>query len=163
MPNNSSLIINSDSFKIGDVTYNKGSIVLKDFYGNQQIIEGKQNGFYVPSSLTTVGSNFKLTFEYRDFIDGNPIPLQAELKTPTDGSLYNKKITNSEFINNSYSIPLMPDENGTKIMPFIECYIDNGGKIGEQLFNFLTISKEDYQVILTKPADIYINFIVLIK
>ena len=41
LPNNSSLIINSDSFKIGDVTYNKGSVVLKDFYGNQQIIEGK--------------------------------------------------------------------------------------------------------------------------
>lgn len=163
LPNNSSLIINSDSFKIGDVTYNKGSVVLKDFYGNQQIIEGKQNGFYVPSSLTTVGSNFKLTFEYRDFVDGNPIPLQAELQTPTDGSLYNKKITNSAFINNSYSIPLMPDKDGTKIMPFIECYIDNSGKIGEQLFNFLTISKEDSQVILTKPTDTSINFIVLIK
>lgn len=164
LPNNSSLIINSDSFKIGDITYNKGSVVLKDFYGNQQIIEGKQNGFYVPLSLTTIGNgNFKLTFEYRDSVDREYTELQAELKTPTDGTLYNKKITNSEFINNSYPIPLMPDEGNTKIMPFIECYIDNSGKIGEQLFNFLTISKEDSQVILTKPADTSINFIVLIK
>lgn len=163
LPNNSSLIINSDSFKIGNTTYNKGSVVLKDFYGNQQIIEGKQNGFYIPSSLTTVGSNFKLTFEYRDSVDREYTELQAELKTPTDGTLYNKKITNSEFINNSYPIPLMPSEGNTKIMPFIECYIDNSGKIGEQLFNFLTISKEDSQVILTKPADTSINFIVLIK
>ena len=164
LPNNSSLIINSDSFKIGDVTYNKGSVVLKDFYGNQQIIEGKQNGFYIPSSLTTVGSgNFKLTFEYRDYSEGEKIELQAALATPKAGTLYNKKITNNEFINNSCSIPLTPDENGTKIMPFIECYTDDSGKIGEQLFNFLTISKDNSQVILTKPADTSINFIVLIK
>ena len=164
LPNNSSLIINSDSFKIGDVTYNKGSVVLKDFYGNQQIIEGKQNGFYIPSSLTTVGTgNFKLTFEYRDSVDRDPIDLQAELKTPKAGTLYNEKITNSEFINNSYFITLKPDESGIEIMPFIECYADNSGKIGEQLFNFLTISKEGSQVTLTKPADTSINFIVLIK
>ena len=164
LPNNSSLIINSDSFKIGDITYNKGSVVLKDFYGNQQIIEGKQNGFYIPSSLTTVGSgNFKLIFQYQDYSDRKPVELQAALATPKAGTLYNKKITNNEFINDSYSIPLMPDENGTKIMPFIECYTDNSGKIGEQLFNFLTISKDSSQVILTKPADTSINFIVLIK
>lgn len=164
LPNNSSLIINSDSFKIGDIAYNKGSVVLKDFYGNQQIIEGKQNGFYIPSSLTTVGSgNFKLTFEYRDYSYMEPVELKAELKTPTDGTLYNKKITNNDFINNSYPISLKPDENGTKIMPFIECYTDNSGKIGEQLFNFLTISKDNSQVILTKPVDTSINFIVLIK
>ena len=164
LPNNSSLIINSDSFKIGDVTYNKGSVVLKDFYGNQQIIEGKQNGFYIPLSLTTVGNgNFKLTFEYRDSVDTKYTELEAALATPKAGTLYNKKITNNEFINNSYPIPLMPGENGTKIMPFIECYTDNSGKIGEQLFNFLTISKDNSQVILTKPADTSINFIVLIK
>lgn len=163
LPNNSSLIINSDSFKIGDITYNKGSVVLKDFYGNQQIIEGKQNGFYIPSSLTTVGSgNFKLTFEYRDYSEGEKIELQAALATPQAGTLYNKQLTNSNFINNSYPIDLIPDEDGTKIMPFIECYTYNSGKIGEQLFNFLTISKEDSQVILTKP-DTSINFIVLIK
>ena len=40
---------------------------------------------------------------------------------------------------------------------------DNSGNIGEQLFNFLTISKDNSQVILTKPADTSINFIVLIK
>ena len=164
LPNNSSLIINSDSFKIGDITYNKGSVVLKDFYGNQQIIEGKQNGFYIPSSLTTVGSgNFKLTFQYQDYSDRKPVELQAALATPKAGTLYNKKITNNEFINNSYSIPLMPYEGDTKIMPFIECYTDNSGKIGEQLFNFLTISKDNSQVILTKPTDTSINFIVLIK
>ena len=162
LPNNSSLIINSDSFKIGDVTYNKGSIVLKDFYGNQQIIEGKQNGFYFPSSLTTVGSNFKLTFEYRDYVSGDPIKLEAELKTPTAGTLYNEQLTNNNFINNSYSISLMPNEGDTKIMPFIECYTYNNGKIGEQLFNFLTITKEASVVILTKP-NTSINFIVLIK
>ena len=164
LPNNSSLIINSDSFKIGDVVYNKGSVVLKDFYGNQQIIEGKQNGFYIPTSLTTVSSsNFKLTFEYRDYSNREPVELKAELKTPKAGTLYNKKLTNNDFINNSYSISLMPDEDGTKIMPFIECYTDNSGKIGEQLFNFLTISKDNSEVILTKPADTSINFIVLIK
>ena len=164
LPNNSSLIINSDSFQIGDITYNKGSIVLKDFYGNQQIIEGKQNGFYIPLSLTTVGSgNFKLTFEYRDYSEGEKIEFKAALATPKAGTLYNKKITNNEFINNSYFIPLMPGENGTKIMPFIECYTDNSGKIGEQLFNFLTISKDNSEVILTKPTDTSINFIVLIK
>ena len=164
LPNNASLIINSDSFKIGDITYNKGSVVLKDFYGNQQIIEGKQNGFYIPSSLTTVGTgNFKLTFEYRDYVNRDPIDLEAELETPQAGTLYNEKITNSNFINNSYPITLKSDTNGIEIMPFIECYIDNSGKIGEQLFNFLTISKEDSQVILTKPTDTFINFIVLIK
>lgn len=164
LPNNSSLIINSDSFKIGNTTYNKGSVVLKDFYGNQQIIEGKQNGFYIPSSLTTVGNgNFKLTFEYRDYSDRKPKELEAELKTPTAGTLYNKQLTNDDFTtNNSYPIDLIPDRDDTKIMPFIECYTYNSGKIGEQLFNFLTISKEDSQVILTKP-DISINFIVLIK
>ena len=163
LPNNSSLIINSDSFKIGNTTYNKGSVVLKDFYGNQQIIEGKQNGFYIPSSLTTVGTgNFKLTFEYRDDSDRLPIPFEAKLETPKDGTLYNKQLKNNNFINNSYSIDLIPDKDGTKIMPFIECYTYNSGKIGEQLFNFLTISKEDSQVILTKP-DTSINFTVLIK
>lgn len=163
LPNNSSLIINSDSFKIGKTTYNKGSVVLKDFYGNQQIIEGKQNGFYIPFSLTTVGTgNFKLTFEYRDDSDRLPIPLEAKLETPQAGTLYNKQLTNSNFINNSYSIDLISDKNNTKIMPFIECYTYNSGKIGEQLFNFLTISKGDSQVILTKP-DTSINFIVLIK
>lgn len=164
LPNNSSLIINSDSFKIGNTTYNKGSVVLKDFYGNQQIIEGKQNGFYIPSSLTTIGTgNFKLTFEYRDYINRESIiDFEAALETPKDGTLYNKQLKNNDFINNSYSIVLIPDEDGTKIMPFIECYTYNSGKIGEQLFNFLTISKEDSQVILTKP-DTSINFIVLIK
>lgn len=163
LPNNSSLIINSDSFKIGDTTYNKGSVVLKDFYGNQQIIEGKQNGFYIPSSLTTIGNgNFKLTFEYRDDSDRLPIPFEAKLETPKDGTLYNKQLKNNDFINNSYSIDLIPDKDNTKIMPFIECYTYNSGKIGEQLFNFLTISKGDSQVILTKP-DTSINFIVLIK
>lgn len=163
LPNNSSLIINSDSFKIGNTTYNKGSVVLKDFYGNQQIIEGKQNGFYVPVSLTTVGnSNFKLTFEYRDDSNREPIPLEAALETPKDGTLYNKQLKNNDFINNSYSIDLISDKDNTKIIPFIECYTYNSGKIGEQLFNFLTISKEDSQVILTKP-DTSINFIVLIK
>ena len=164
LPNNSSLIINSDSFKIGNTTYNKGSVVLKDFYGNQQIIEGKQNGFYIPSSLTTVGNgNFKLTFEYQDYSAGDIKELEAKLETPQAGTLYNKKLTNDDFTtNNSYSIDLIPDGDGTKIMPFIECYTYNSGKIGEQLFNFLTISKEDSQVILTKP-DTSINFIVLIK
>ena len=163
LPNNASLIINSDSFKIGDITYNKGSVVLKDFYGNQQIIEGKQNGFYVPSSLTTVGTgNFKLTFEYRDYVNRDPIDLEAELKTPKAGTLYNEQLTNNNFINNSYSISLMPNEGDTKIMPFIECYTYNNGKIGEQLFNFLTITKEASVVILTKP-NTSINFIVLIK
>lgn len=164
LPNNSSLIINSDSFKIGKTTYNKGSVVLKDFYGNQQIIEGKQNGFYIPSSLTTVGNgNFKLTFEYKDYIDRESIiDFEATLETPKDGTLYNKQLKNNDFINNSYSIDLIPDKDGTKIMPFIECYTYNSGKIGEQLFNFLTISKGDSQVILTKP-DISINFTVLIK
>lgn len=164
LPNNSSLIINSDSFKIGDTTYNKGSVVLKDFYGNQQIIEGKQNGFYVPSSLTTVGTgNFKLTFEYRDYIEReSTIDFKAAFETPKDGTLYNKQLKNNDFINNSYSIDLIPDKDNTKIIPFIECYTYNHGKIGEQLFNFLTISKGDSQVILTKP-DTSINFIVLIK
>lgn len=165
LPNNSSLIINSDSFKIGDTTYNKGSVVLKDFYGNQQIIEGKQNGFYIPSSLTTVGNgNFKLTFQYQDYSAGGIKELEAKLETPQAGTLYNKKLTNDDFTtDNSYSIDLIPDKDGTKIMPFIECYTYNSGKIGEQLFNFLTISKKDSQVILTKPSDISINFTVLIK
>lgn len=164
LPNNSSLIINSDSFKIGNTTYNKGSIVLKDFYGNQQIIEGKQNGFYIPSSLTTVGNgNFKLTFEYQDYSAGDIKELEAKLETPQAGTLYNKQLTNDDFTtNNSYPIDLIPDKDGTKIMPFIECYTYNSGKIGEQLFNFLTISKVDSQVILTKP-NTSINFIVLIK
>lgn len=164
LPNNSSLIINSDSFKIGNTTYNKGSIVLKDFYGNQQIIEGKQNGFYIPSSLTTVGNgNFKLTFEYQDYSAGDIKELEAKLETPQAGTLYNKQLTNDDFTtNNSYPIDLIPDKDGTKIMPFIECYTYNSGKIGEQLFNFLTISKVDSQIILTKP-DTSINFIVLIK
>lgn len=164
LPNNSSLIINSDSFKIGNTTYNKGSVVLKDFYGNQQIIEGKQNGFYIPSSLTTVGNgNFKLTFEYQDYSAGDIKELEAKLETPQAGTLYNKQLTNDDFTtNNSYPIDLIPDKDGTKIMPFIECYTYNSGKIGEQLFNFLTISKVDSQIILTKP-DTSINFIVLIK
>lgn len=163
LPNNSSLIINSDSFKIGNTTYNKGSVVLKDFYGNQQIIEGKQNGFYIPSSLTTVGNgNFKLTFEYQDYSAGDIKELEAKLEIPQAGTLYNKQLTNSNFINNSYSIDLIPDKDNTKIIPFIECYTYNNGKIGEQLFNFLTISKGDSQVILTKP-NTSINFIVLIK
>lgn len=164
LPNNSSLIINSDSFKIGNTTYNKGSVVLKDFYGNQQIIEGKQNGFYIPSSLTTVGNgNFKLTFEYQDYSAGDIKELEAKLETPQAGTLYNKQLTNDDFTtNNSYPIDLIPDKDGTKIIPFIECYTYNSGKIGEQLFNFLTISKVDSQVILTKP-NTSINFIVLIK
>lgn len=166
LPNNSSLIINSDQFAIGNTTYDRGAVVIKDFYGNQNIIKSKQSGFYVPSQITQIqdSSNLQLSFEYKDTIEQSTINLTIPDTTTstTDGSFYSEKIRELP-----YSIILKKD-NDNIIMPFIECYIENNDNtLGDQVFNYIKMTKttEGGKAILKLTADesAPFQFVILVK
>ena len=167
LPNNSSLIINSGQFVIGDTTYDRGAVVIKDFYGNQNIIKSKQSGFYVPSQITKIqdSSNLQLSFEYKDSVEQSTINLTIPDTTTstTDGSFYSEKIRELP-----YSIILEKDNNNNIIMPFIECYIENNDNtLGDQIFNYVKITQttEAGKAILKLTADesAPFKFVILVK
>ena len=167
LPNNSSLIINSGQFVIGDTTYDRGAVVIKDFYGNQNIIKSKQSGFYIPSQITQIpdSNNLQLSFEYKDTIEQSTINLTIPDTTTstTDGSFYSEKIRELP-----YSIILEKDNNNNIIMPFIECYIENNDNtLGDQIFNYVKITRitEAGKAILKLTADesAPFKFVILVK
>ena len=167
LPNNSSLIINSGQFVIGDTTYDRGAVVIKDFYGNQNIIKSKQSGFYIPSQITQIpdSNNLQLSFEYKDTIEQSTINLTIPDTTTstTDGSFYSEKIRELP-----YSIILEKDNNNNIIMPFIECYIENNDNtLGDQIFNYVKITRttEAEKAILKLTADesAPFKFVILVK
>ena len=167
LPNNSSLIINCGSFTIGNTTYERGSVVLKDFYGNQNIIKSKQSGFYIPSQITQIqdSNNLQLYFEYKDTIEQSTINLTIPDTTTstTDGSFYSEKIRELP-----YSIILEKDNNNNIIMPFIECYIENNDNtLGDQIFNYVKITRttEAGKAILKLTTDesAPFKFVILVK
>ena len=167
LPNNSSLIINSGQFVIGDTTYDRGAVVIKDFYGNQNIIKSKQSGFYIPSQITQIpdSNNLQLSFEYKDTIEQSTINLIIPDTTTstTDGSFYSEKIRELP-----YSIILEKDNNNNIIMPFIECYIENNDNtLGDQIFNYVKITRttEAGKAILKLTADesAPFKFVILVK
>ena len=167
LPSNSSLIINSGQFVIGDTTYDRGAVVIKDFYGNQNIIKSKQSGFYIPSQITQIpdSNNLQLSFEYKDTIEQSTINLTIPDTTTstTDGSFYSEKIRELP-----YSIILEKDNNNNIIMPFIECYIENNDNtLGDQIFNYVKITQttEAGKAILKLTADesAPFKFVILVK
>ena len=171
LPNNSSLIINCGSFTIGNTTYERGSVVLKDFYGNQNIIKGKQNGLYVPSSISIDDSkNLKLSFSYQETADQQTKDLIVEN--------YNVNLDNTSIYHHTFSttahqawttnIKLKLDKNNHYIMPFVECYIKKtDSTFGDQLFNCLssiiTSSNGEKYLSLSLSADVPFDTIILIK
>lgn len=169
LPNNSSLIINSGQFIIGDTTYDRGAVVIKDFYGNQNIIKSKQSGFYVPSQITQIqdSSNLQLSFEYKDSVEQSIINLTIPDTTTstTDGSFYSEKIRELP-----YTIELQKDDNtGNIIMPFIECYIENNDNtLGDQIFNYVKITTQTTEagkaiLKLTADESAPFKFVILVK
>ena len=166
LPNNSSLIINSGQFVIGDTTYDRGAVVIKDFYGNQNIIKSKQSGFYIPSQITKIqdSSNLQLSFEYKDSVEQSTINLTMPDTTisTTDGSFYSEKIRELP-----HSI-ILKEDKGNVIMPFIECYIENNDNtLGDQIFNYVEITKttENGKAILKLTANesAPFKFVILVK
>ena len=171
LPNNSSLIINCGSFTIGNTTYERGSVVLKDFYGNQNIIKGKQNGLYVPNSISIDNSkNLKLSFSYQETADQQTKDLVVEN--------YNVNLDNTSIYNDTFSttahqawamnIKLKLDKDNNYIMPFVECYIKKtDSTFGDQLFNCLSstitsLGGKKY-LSLSISENVPFNTIILIK
>jgi hypothetical protein len=69
MSTNSSIVVNLEegSAVIGDVTYKRGDIIVKDIYGKTHIVPGSSGGYYFPYSIKSVrdgGSTYELSFQY---------------------------------------------------------------------------------------------------
>ena len=65
LPNNSSLVINTGTLNIGEKTYNRGDIVIKDNYGNEVDVKNNLSGVYIPYKVENLeNGNLQIDFSY---------------------------------------------------------------------------------------------------
>ncbi len=138
---NSALIIGSNNaIHIGNNTYKRGDIVVKNRDNQQILIKNTETGYYKPTTLTKSeeGSNtFELTFSYQDGSNGSPVDLILDMPTTDDGVLYNDIITIST--GSSYLLTL---KNNIKPTYYVYEQLDEN-QLGQRLFESVKVTYSD--------------------
>ena len=171
LPNNSSLVINTGMLNIGEKTYNRGDIVIKDNYGNEVDVKNNLAGVYIPQTEVTDlgGGNLQINFSYSSnkSLEDPKIILNTGT-TPDEGTIYSKMIESAAFASGSVSIKAQR-LNGEPVIPFWECreYAPNTKVIKDKIFDLIQVKLEKDELNNTKLVFTALNknipFILLIK
>ena len=166
LPNNSSLVINTGTLNIGEKTYNRGDIVIKDNYGNEVDVKNNLAGVYIPQTeVTNLGDgNLQINFSYSSnkSLEDPKIILNTGT-TPNEGTIYSKAIESAAFAHGPVSIDAR-EFNGEPVIPFWECreYDPITKVIKDKIFDLIQVKLEKDKSNNTK-LNKNIPFILLIK
>ena len=165
LPNNSSLVINTGTLNIGEKTYNRGDIVIKDNYGNEVDVKNNLGGVYIPTSVDNLDNgNLQINFSYSSnkSLEDPKIILNTGT-TPNEGTIYSEKIESTAFA----SGPISRDAkkvNGKAVIPFWECreYDPKTKVIKDKIFDLINVQLDGDKLVYT-ALNTNIPFILLIK
>ena len=170
LPNNSSLVINTGTLSIGEKTYNRGDIVIKDNYGNEVDVKNNLGGVYIPQSVEKLDNNGNLQINF--IYSSNKSLEDPEIKftgtTPNEGTIYSEIIESTAFANGPVSRDAR-EFNGKPVIPFWECreYDPNTKVIKDKIFDLIQVKLEKDKLnndkIVFTALNKNIPFILLIK
>ena len=156
------MIIGFDNaITIGDDTYNRGDIVVKNKDNQQLLVKNAETGYYRPSTVTSTGDSntFTLTFNYVDGTNGEPVDLEIPTKVTDDGILYNIILTLDAGAQGS--VMLKSDSSSNLIQPVSYVYESTDvGKLGQRLFEAVKIEYSDTAATFTNLTDRQIYVVV---
>ena len=170
LPNNSSLVINTGTLNIGEKTYNRGDIVIKDNYGNEVDVKNNLSGVYIPQSVEKLDNNgnLQINFIYSSNKSLEDPKIKFTGTTPNEGTIYSEMIESTAFDQG----PVLRDArefNGKPVIPFWECreYDPNTKVIKDKIFDLIQVKLEKDESNNTKLVFTALNknipFILLIK
>lgn len=171
LPNNSSLVINTGTLNIGEKTYNRGDIVIKDNYGNEVDVKNNLGGVYIPQTEVTDlgGGNLQINFSYSSNKSlENPKIILNTGTTPNEGTIYSEIIESTAFTHGRVSRDVR-EFNGKPVIPFWECreYDPNTKVIKDKIFDLIQVKLEKDELnndkIVFTALNKNIPFILLIK
>ena len=169
LPNNSSLVINTGMLNIGEKTYNRGDIVIKDNYGNEVDVKNNLAGVYIPKSVEKLDNNgnLQINFIYSSNKSLEDPKIKFTGTTPNEGTIYSEMIESTAFADGPVSIEARV--NGEPVIPFWECreYDPNTKVIKDKIFDLIQVKLEKDELNNTKLVFTALNknipFILLIK
>ena len=145
LPNNSSLVINTGTLNIGEKTYNRGDIVIKDNYGNEVDVKNNLSGVYIPETVEKLDNNGNLQINF--IYSSNKSLENPKIKftgtTPNEGTIYSEMIESTAFDHGSVSRDAR-EFNGKPVIPFWECreYDPNTKVIKDKIFDLIQVQLE---------------------
>ena len=166
LPNNSSLVINTGTLSIGEKTYNRGDIVIKDNYGNEVDVKNNLGGVYIPQTeVKDLGEgNLQINFSYSSNKSlEDPKIILNTTTTPNEGTIYSTTIEYTAFASGCVSIDARK-VNGKAVIPFWECreYEPTTKVIKDKIFDLIKVQLNNDKLVLT-ALNKNIPFILLIK
>ena len=171
LPNNSSLVINTGTLNIGEKTYNRGDIVIKDNYGNEVDVKNNLGGVYIPQpEVSNLGDgNLQINFSYSSNKSlEDPKIILNTATTPNEGTIYSTQIEYTAFASGSVSIDARK-VNGKAVIPFWECreYEPTTKVIKDKIFDLIKVQLDKDELGNDKLVFTTLNknipFILLIK
>lgn len=166
LPNNSSLVINTGTLNIGEKTYNRGDIVIKDNYGNEVDVKNNLGGVYIPQTeVKDLGAgNLQINFSYSSNKSlEDPKIILNTATTPNEGTIYSTQIEYTAFASGRVSIDARK-VNGKAVIPFWECreYEPTTKVIKDKIFDLIKVELDNDKLVFT-ALNKNIPFILLIK
>ena len=169
LPNNSSLVINTGTLNIGEKTYNRGDIVIKDNYGNEVDVKNNLAGVYIPDKVENLDNgNLQINFRYSSNKSLEDPKIEFTGTTPNEGTIYSEIIESTAFANGRVSRDAR-EFNGKPVIPFWECreYDPNTKVIKDKIFDLIQVKLEKDELnndkIVFTTLNKNIPFILLIK
>ena len=170
LPNNSSLVINTGTLNIGEKTYNRGDIVIKDNYGNEVDVKNNLAGVYIPQSVEKLDNNgnLQINFIYSSNKSLEDPKIKFTGTTPNEGTIYSEMIESTAFDHGSVSRDAR-EFNGKPVIPFWECreYDPNTKVIKDKIFDLIEVRLDKDELGNDKLVFTALNknipFILLIK
>ena len=141
LPNNSSLVINTGTLNIGEKTYNRGDIVIKDNYGNEVDVKNNLSGVYIPDKVENLDNgNLQINFKYSSNKSLGDPKIEFTPTVPEEGTIYSKIIESADFTSGSVSIDARK-VNGEPVIPFWECreYDSKTKVIKDKIFDLIEV------------------------
>ena len=166
LPNNSSLVINTGTLNIGEKTYNRGDIVIKDNYGNEVDVKNNLGGVYIPQTeVKDLGAgNLQINFSYSSNKSlEDPKIILNTTTTPNEGTIYSEIIESTAFANGPVSRDARKVD-GKAVIPFWECreYDPQTKVIKDKIFDLINVQLDNDKLVFT-ALNKNIPFILLIK
>ena len=166
LPNNSSLVINTGTLNIGEKTYNRGDIVIKDNYGNEVDVKNNLGGVYIPQTeVKDLGAgNLQINFSYSSNKSlENPKIILNTTTTPNEGTISSEIIESTAFANGPVSRDARKVD-GKAVIPFWECreYDPQTKVIKDKIFDLINVQLDGDKLVYT-ALNTNIPFILLIK
>lgn len=175
---NSAAIINCDPFFINDTQYKTGDILLKIADGSLVHIKATTSGVYYPSSITTDGQGYVLTYEFSSSIptqEISTIGVNEEVNNPStiiqftdiqgesDASIYGNWFQLTDEVN-KFKAYEKDDESKTPINPMCQFFFcSKDGSVLEEIYidyNLELTEGKEWEIggleDLTKKEDNYI-------